>query len=242
MAGAKDRAKDKGATRRDFFKGAGVAGVAAAAVVGPAQAQAQPRREALETLSAGEADALEAVCARIIPSDAHGPGATEARAAHYIDRALGGALAGSRETYRSGLTALDARAAAHGAPFARLTPDLQDAVLIVTEKADPAFFALVRSHTLQGTFGDPYYGGNAGFVGWDMIGYPGVRIAATADQQKMDPHLKPTHQSAYDISMFNRASGAQAALTPVRDGPLPDLMQDMTHEEHRKMGAAGGGQ
>jgi gluconate 2-dehydrogenase gamma chain len=235
--------KDGGATRRDFFKGAGVAGVAAAAVVGPAQAQAPvPRREALETLSAGEADALEAVCARLIPSDAHGPGAAEARAAHYIDRALGGALASSRETYRSGLTALDARAAAHGAPFARLTPQLQDAVLIETETADPAFFALMRGHTLQGTFGDPYYGGNAGFVGWDMIGYPGVRIAATADQQKMDPHLKPTHVSAYDISMFNRASGAQAAMTPVRDGPLPDLMQDMTHEEHLTMTGAGGSQ
>lgn len=247
MAGhPKDRAtKHGGATRRDFFKGAGVAGAAAAAVVGPAQAQAlaqPPRREALETLSAGEADALEAVCARLIPSDAHGPGATEARAAHYIDRALGGALASSREAYRSGLTALDARAAAHGAPFARLTPDFQDAVLIETEKADPAFFGLMRAHTLQGTFGDPYYGGNAGFVGWDMIGYPGVRIAATPDQQKMDPHLKPAHVSAYDISMFNRASGARAALASVKDGPLPDLMQDMTHEEHLKMGGAGGGQ
>jgi gluconate 2-dehydrogenase gamma chain len=243
MGGNMAGPKDTGATRRDFFKGAGVAGVAAAAVVGPAQAQAPaPRREALETLSAGEADALEAVCARLIPSDAHGPGAAEARAAHYIDRALGGALASSREAYRSGLTALDARAAAHGAPFARLTPQLQDAVLIDTEAADPAFFALVRGHTLQGTFGDPYYGGNAGFVGWDLIGYPGVRIAATAEQQKMDPHLKPTHQSAYDISMFNRASGARAAMTPVTDGPLPDLMQDMTQEAHLKMGAAGGGQ
>ncbi len=30
---------------------------------------------------------------RLIPSDALGPGAREARAAHYIDRALGGALA-----------------------------------------------------------------------------------------------------------------------------------------------------
>jgi gluconate 2-dehydrogenase gamma chain len=36
-----------------------------------------------------------------------------------------------------------------------------------------AFFNMVRTHTLQGTFGDPYYGGNANFVGWDLIGYPG---------------------------------------------------------------------
>ena len=39
---------------------------------------------------------------------------------------------------------------------------------------------LVRAHTIQGTFCDPYYGGNANFVGWDLIGYPGVRTIATA--------------------------------------------------------------
>ena len=39
---------------------------------------------------------------------------------------------------------------------------------------------------MQGTFGDPYYGGNANFVGWDLIGYPGVRLAVTADEQRLD--------------------------------------------------------
>ena len=51
-----------------------------------------PRREPIENLTAYEADLLEAICARIIPTDANGPGAREARAAQYIDRALGGAL------------------------------------------------------------------------------------------------------------------------------------------------------
>ena len=64
-------------------------------------------REPLETLTSGEMDILDAVVARLIPTDAHGPGATEARAAHYIDRALGGALASSRPAYTSGLAALD---------------------------------------------------------------------------------------------------------------------------------------
>ena len=41
----------------------------------------------------------------------------------------------------------------------------------------------MREHTLQGMFSDPYYGGNADFIGWDMIGYPGVRLATTAAQQ-----------------------------------------------------------
>src|SRR4051812_39003771 len=48
--------------------------------------------EPLENLTAAEADLLDAVVARLIPTDAAGPGATEARAVHYIDRALGGPL------------------------------------------------------------------------------------------------------------------------------------------------------
>ncbi|MBI3264128.1 MAG: gluconate 2-dehydrogenase subunit 3 family protein, partial [Acidobacteria bacterium] len=44
---------------------------------------------------------------RLIPTDAGGPGASEAGAVRYIDRALAGALVGSREAYRTGLAALD---------------------------------------------------------------------------------------------------------------------------------------
>ncbi len=143
---------------------------------------AAPRREPIENLTAAEADMLEAICARIIPSDANGPGAREARAAHYIDRALGGALKDSREAYRAGFAAFDAYCrSSRRAPFTELSERDQDSVLIDVETGAatgfPAssgqFFAMVRTHTLQGTFGDPYYGGNANFVGWDLIGYPG---------------------------------------------------------------------
>ncbi len=80
-----------------------------------------PRLEALETLTAAEADTLEAIVARLIPTDENGPGATEARAAHYIDRALTGPLRGSRASYAANLAALDAYAqATKGAPFAKL--------------------------------------------------------------------------------------------------------------------------
>jgi hypothetical protein len=66
---------------------------------------------------------------------------------------------------------------------------------------------LVLNHTRQGTFGDPYYGGNANFVGWDLLGYPGVRTTVTAaDQQTLERNeLKPNHRSAYDNQMFNKA-------------------------------------
>src|SRR3954454_7302497 len=81
-------------SRRNLFKQVGVVGAAAALsgapVAKPAAAQtpaAPPRREALETLTAAEGEMLEAIVARLIPSDENGPGAAEARAAHYIDRA-----------------------------------------------------------------------------------------------------------------------------------------------------------
>jgi gluconate 2-dehydrogenase gamma chain len=160
---------------------------------------------------------LEAVVARLIPTDANGPGATEARAAHYIDRALGGALASSRQAYTAGLAALDAYArSSHGAAFTALTAADQDVVLTDVERGtatgftgSTTFFALVLAHTHQGTFGDPYYGGNAQFAGWDLIGYPGVRtMVSAADQHRLEANeLKPNHRSAYDYDGFVKAHG-----------------------------------
>jgi gluconate 2-dehydrogenase gamma chain len=173
-------------------------------------------REPLENLTATEADLLEAIVARLIPTDASGPGATEARAAHYIDRALGGALASSRQAYTSGLAALDRYAhSSRGKAFTELSATDQDSVLIDVETgaatgftgSSAAFFALVLNHTHQGTFGDPYYGGNANFIGWDLIGYPGIRTMVTAaDQKSLEEHaLKPNHKSAYDYQNFTKA-------------------------------------
>ena len=70
--------------------------------------------------------------------------------------------------------------------------------------APQTFFNTLRAHTIQGTFSDPYYGGNANYVGWDLIGYPGVRIAVPAEYQQWDTELKPNHQSAYDPTCFRR--------------------------------------
>jgi hypothetical protein len=66
----------------------------------------------------------------------------------------------------------------------------------------------VLSHTLQGTFGDPFYGGNRNFAGWDLIGYPGVRLAVTAEEQNLGATPAPTRMSAYDYSMFSRRKPA----------------------------------
>jgi gluconate 2-dehydrogenase gamma chain len=220
----------KAISRRDLLKSVAIAGAAAATpAIGVIPAVAEPQTpaavaaaaggDALESLTSAESDTLEATVARLIPTDANGPGAKEAKAARYIDRALGGALSGSREVYRSGLAALDAYArSAKGNGFHQLAAVDQDAVLTEVERGTAAgftgsstqFFNLVRTHTIQGTFGDPYYGGNAGFIGWDLIGYPGIRTQVTpADQTALEhDQLKPNHRSAYDSPMFTKATVA----------------------------------
>lgn len=229
-------ANQKGVSRRDLLKRAGIAGAALTMPISAATAQQNPSpqsaasaaapvtREPLENLSAAEADTLEAICARLIPSDASGPGAREARAAHYIDRALGGALKDSREAYRAGLAAFDAYCrSSRRAPFTELSTRDQDSVLIDVETgaaasggfpaSSPQFFNMVRTHTLQGTFGDPYYGGNRNFVGWDLIAFPGIRLNVTADEQRLGNKLTPTHKSAYDTDMFNKAQASNENLS-----------------------------
>ena len=218
----------RGLSRRNLFKRAGIVGAVAAtagttlaltaAVTARAQtpAPAAPPLEALETLTAAESDILEAIVARLIPTDDNGPGAAEARAAHYIDRALAGPLSASRRAYATGLAAVDAYArSAKGAPFAKLVAQDQDAVLSDMEKNvatgfapnSSIFFNLVRTHTTQGMFSDPYYGGNANFVGWDLIGYPGLRMAVTEDDQRMSVQPTPNRRSAYDFEMFAKKGG-----------------------------------
>jgi len=164
------------------------------------------------SLTSAEAETLRAVIARIIPADENGPGALEARADRYIDRALAGALKNQRSTYAAGLAAVDAYAqSAKGSVFAKLSTSDQD--LILTEiQSDRAtgfaaggsgqFFNLVRTHTIQGTFSDPFYGGNENFIGWDLIGYPGARVVVSPNLQRMDIKPESSRKSAYDYSMF----------------------------------------
>lgn len=197
-------------SRRELLKRIGMAGAAALALPEFDRVLAF-QREMLKAatpagvLSASDNATLAAICARIIPTDASGPGAAEARAAEYIDRALGGWLAPSRDAYAAGLAAVDDAARARsGRRFVDLTPAQQDAVLASLEQTP--FFALVRAHTIQGTFCDPAYGGNANFVGWDLIGYPGVRLNVTAADQRMAAPARPVRRSAYDYAMF--AAGA----------------------------------
>src|SRR5881227_924428 len=123
-------------SRREMLKQVGkMLGVAAIAPRALIQAQARSQGlaavgDALVSLTPAEAETLRAIVARIIPADENGPGALEARADRFIDRALTGALKNQRAAYSSGLAAIDAAAqSSKGAPFARLAVADQDAVL-----------------------------------------------------------------------------------------------------------------
>jgi len=177
-------------------------------------------RAAYEHLTAEEAELLEAIADQLIPADEIGPGALAAGAVVYIDRSLGGALADTRDAYRGGLAAFDRYCrSSRGAPFRELSYVDQVSALIDVETgaatgagtgfagSSAAFFGMVRSHVLQGTFGDPYYGGNRDFVGWDLIKYPGVRTSVwpRLQTQLEAGDLAPNHRSAYDSENFEKA-------------------------------------
>jgi hypothetical protein len=148
---------------------------------------------------------LEAFIDRLVPTDELGPGAVEARAQVYIDRVLAGPNANEKAQFLEGLEAVNAYAQrTQGAPLADLPAEKRDLVLKAIDE-DTAqglpqgrpFFNRARRLTLEGMFGDPYYGGNKNFAGWDLIRYPGPRLATTADDQKMGVDIKPYHHSAY---------------------------------------------
>jgi gluconate 2-dehydrogenase gamma chain len=222
-------------SRRDLLKAAGatVAGAAATdarELVRPGDA---PHRESasgehqpslpLEALTADEADLLTSIAHRLIPADALGPGAVDAGAIAYLDRALAGALAPQRDAYRRGLAALERYArSSRGRPFRELAAVDQDSLLIDVETgsatgsgagfdgSSAAFFAMMKGHIWQGTFGDPFYGGNRGYIGWELLGYPGVRTVVTADDQRLGAVPTPLRRSAYDGDLFHKATASSA--------------------------------
>ena len=132
--------------------------------------EARQQNEPLAVLGPDEAAELEAIAARIIPTN-ETPGATEAGVIHFMDKVLAGEQADSLEPMRAGLAELQASAStAFGAEsFAALTPDQQDTLLADIE--DSQFFATVRYLTLAGMFSLPEHGGNRDQIGWRLLGF-----------------------------------------------------------------------
>lgn len=129
-------------------------------------------RDAFKVLTPAQAAAFEAITARILPSVDGRPGAREAGAVYFIDRALSSFAAAEKKTYTDGLANLNQRAVrkAPGASgFVSLTPAQQDELLHDIEQTP--FFQAVRFATIVGTFALPSYGGNKDYIGWHVIGF-----------------------------------------------------------------------
>jgi gluconate 2-dehydrogenase gamma chain len=165
----------------------------------------------LKALSAAEAATLEAVLERLIPTDATGPGAKEANVLRYVDWSLAGDLNMFRAPYTAALAGIDAYSAGKfGAAFTALQPAQQDAVLTdmqtnVATGFNPnsaAVFAMIRTHAVQGMFGDPAHGGNVGFVGWKLVRFPGPRLDIPARDQQLDVVPKANMASTYTVPLF----------------------------------------
>jgi gluconate 2-dehydrogenase gamma chain len=155
-------------------------------------------RVPLRFFTAGEAKAIATACERVFPNDASGPGATEAGVVVYIDRQLAGPYGRDkyrytkgpwvqsipehgyqgqetpRQTYRQGLKDLG--------DFTALSVDEQIAKLKSIETT--RFFQMLRTHTIEGMFCDPMHGGNAGLIGWQLVGYPGPHMSYREDVDK----------------------------------------------------------
>ncbi|HEV8686932.1 MAG TPA: gluconate 2-dehydrogenase subunit 3 family protein [Gaiellaceae bacterium] len=208
-----DTTERRGWSRRDLLRRAGVAGVVATLPAGVAisPAAAALEREQRETFTSTEAATVDAIVARLIPSEGSGAGAAEARVGRYIDLALNGELRSLQGFYSANLAALDEYATSmHGAAFSALPATKQDAVLAALETnmaagfvpSSSAFFETIREHAIQGMFGDPYYGGNANFAGWDLISYPGIKLHLPAADQRLEATVQPVHKSTYDFAIF----------------------------------------
>ena len=119
------------------------------------------------------------------------PGAGDAGVLNYIDLALSGAYAELQDFYRRGLAQLDAYCRkTYNEPFVQLDGGRQDAVIAALEQGQAAgftwptaqaFFDTVRTHTIEGMFADPVYGGNKDFAGWRLVGFPGGQAIYTPD-------------------------------------------------------------
>ena len=184
-------------------------GAAAGSVALPSEASARPQQNPTPPtaghasagapaeirgafLSEDEAATVAAMAERIMPAAPGMAGAREANVINYIDLALAGAYSDLQEFYRRGIVALDAYCTAtFKEAFVYLKPAQQDEVLRALESGKAtgftfppaqAFFATVRTHTMEGMFADPIYGGNRDFAGWRLVGFPGAqRLYTTAD-------------------------------------------------------------
>src|SRR5262245_65181750 len=184
-------------TRRAFLIGTAAGAGAVAGIASNALAQTHAQHDAADApattaqahahgghgafLNDEDAATVTAFAERLMPGAPGKPGAKDAGVLNYIDLALSGAYVDQQDFYRRGLAALGGYCRkTYNAPFAKLDAAKQDEVLGALEQGkasgftwptQQAFFNTLRTHTMEGMFADPIYGGNKDFAGWRLIGF-----------------------------------------------------------------------
>jgi gluconate 2-dehydrogenase gamma chain len=206
--------------RRAFLKGAvvGAGAVAGAGLVPEALAQTHAQHPAPASapdttaqkhshgahgafLNTDDALTVAAFAERLMPGAPGKPGARDADVLNYIDLALSGAYEHLQDFYRRGLAALDGYChKAHNAAFAKLDAAKQDEVIAALEQgkasgftwpSQQAFFNTLRTHTMEGMFADPIYGGNKDFAGWRLVSFPGAQpVFSPEDLASKEPFTR----------------------------------------------------
>ena len=193
------------AARRAFLVRAavGAGAVAGAGLVPDARAQLEQHKQAdaptpvQQHPSGGQgaffnhddAATIAAFTERLMPGAPDKPGASDTGVLNYIDLALSGAYADLQDFYRRGLAQLDAYCRkTYNGPFQRLSAAQQDEVIAALDEGKATgfkwptaqeFFNTLRTHTMEGMFADPVYGGNKDFTGWRLVGFPGAQAIFT---------------------------------------------------------------
>jgi gluconate 2-dehydrogenase gamma chain len=168
-------------TRRFFLQGSGTlvgstlmrAGIPVFAAVSQAACTAKEEAAAYENITNAEAREIIALAARILPTT-DTPGATEAGAVYFFDRAFGtffARMAGPARGMLAGFQAGVAAAYPGAQVFSDLSESDQDTYLKSVENT-PFFFGL-RFLTMAGVFGMSMYGGNRDNIGWKLAGMDG---------------------------------------------------------------------
>jgi gluconate 2-dehydrogenase gamma chain len=126
----------------------------------------------LTILTPDEARTMEAFASQIIPSDATSPGAKEAGAVWFIDRALGpGYFPEFGDVVKAGIVDLDGRARRRRrgvASFADLTS--ADQIALMRQVQETPSFNVARMLSVMGTLSDPRHGGNRNHVSTQILG------------------------------------------------------------------------
>jgi hypothetical protein len=175
---------------------------AAADTPAPAPMQAPMADHAMQAMSGShgaffnddDTRTMVALTERLMPGAAGMPGATEAGVTNYIDLALAGPYQYQQYFYRCGLAQLDVHCKqAYSKAFRHLSAEQQDETIAALAQGKAAefvwptaqaFFTTVRTHTMEGMFADPIYGGNRNFAGWRLIGFPGAQPIYTPEDMQ----------------------------------------------------------